>query len=362
MKKSLLLAGAALLFASCSKDPNLSSDYKSVKKGPEIPQITVEHSMLSFSSFDDYKNLRDELQASSLGYFEDYMSQHPGIDEAGLNNKIIADNFDPYKLLRNFEANYNYTSLRETTEQAIDNWLDDAADSDLDMGQNPDNHPVSGETERTLFNEYGELKIEDRIYVYQPGATYIVDNSDFSIIDQIRNGSYDWESSQDAHVQYIQDVPGSNCTANLDTKKTLNIIGGSIQIQWRLNTMVIASSQGGLGGGTVVFESGTTHRKISAFAKQPDGSWLRFYPMIERNGLETYSWYESDCDDANNQHLTNVGTSGTITTQSNFGVIVATSPYLNTAVTVRASTTENIGKYKWNSPFNGTYFFNTYMN
>lgn len=64
-----------------------------------------------------------------------------------------AAGFDEDNVLRNFEEDLAFCSLRRKIESLENDWLDQQGDGQWDINADPDNHFIDDETERTLLSQ-----------------------------------------------------------------------------------------------------------------------------------------------------------------------------------------------------------------
>ncbi|MBS4041666.1 MAG: hypothetical protein KGZ81_13845, partial [Flavobacteriales bacterium] len=103
-----------------------------------------------------------------------------------------AAGFDEDNVLRKFEEDLAFCSLRRKIESLENDWLDQQGDGQWDINADPDNHFIDDETERTLLSQNAEVIIgsKERGYVYykfidDEGNWIEVHNNDSQAILQV---------------------------------------------------------------------------------------------------------------------------------------------------------------------------------
>lgn len=103
--------------------------------------------------------------------------------------------FDEDNVLRKFEEDLAFCSLRRKIESLENDWLDQQGDGQWDINADPDSHFIDDETERTLLSQNAEVIIgnKERGYVYykfidDEGNWIEVHNNDSQAISQVSQG------------------------------------------------------------------------------------------------------------------------------------------------------------------------------
>lgn len=110
---------------------------------------------------------------------------------------VLADaaGFDEDNVLRKFEEDLEFCSLRRKIESLENDWLDQQGDGQWDINADPDNHFIDDETERAILSQNAEVIIGDEKngYVYykfvdDEGNWIEVHNNDSQAISQVSQG------------------------------------------------------------------------------------------------------------------------------------------------------------------------------
>lgn len=120
-----------------------------------------------FPTWDKYHETIDALDQMTEQYCDNFDSSVPnGISDEQYDALADAANFDEDDILRKFEEDLEFCSLRQKIEALENSWLEQQGDGDWDMDSDPDNHFIDDETERALLSQNVEVIIGDKIKGY----------------------------------------------------------------------------------------------------------------------------------------------------------------------------------------------------
>lgn len=212
MKKILLnfLILFGLVNVSCenadvSQEQNANSDVSLMQKQSsmfnyiESTQINngveCENNILIFPTWDKYWGTIDQLDVMIDADCDAFDANVPNnVTDDQYDALADAAGFDEDNVLRKFEEDLEFCSLRRKIESLENAWLELQGDGQWNADEDPDNHFIDDETERTLLSENAEVIIGDkkRGYTYykfidDEGNWIEVSNSDLNVISEIVN-------------------------------------------------------------------------------------------------------------------------------------------------------------------------------
>lgn len=210
MKKTFLTFSIliGLLIVSCEKadlsqEQNANNDSSLMQKQSsmfnyiESTQINngveCENNILIFPTWDKYWGTIDQLDVMIDSDCDAFDATVPNnVTDDQYDALADAVGFDEDNVLRKFEEDLEFCSLRRKIEGEEATWLDQQGDGQWDANADPDNHFIDDETERTLLSENAEVIIGDkkRGYTYykfvdDEGNWIEVSNADLNVISQI---------------------------------------------------------------------------------------------------------------------------------------------------------------------------------
>lgn len=212
MKKTFLTFSIlfGLLIVSCEKadlsqEQNANNDSSLMQKQSSmfnyIESIQInngvecENNILIFPTWDKYWGTIDQLDVMIDADCDSFDATVPNnITDDQYDALADAAGFDEDNVLRKFEEDLAFCSLRRKIESLENDWLDQQGDGQWNADEDPDNHFIDDETERTLLSENAEVIIGDkkRGYTYykfidDEGNWIEVNNSDLNVISEIAN-------------------------------------------------------------------------------------------------------------------------------------------------------------------------------
>lgn len=116
--------------------------------------------ILVIPSWNDYENIIDKLDDLVETYNNDFDNQTSLItDEDALSDYADNIGFDEDAPLTKFEAELKFCSLRKKLLNSETQWLSQQGDGDWNGDNDPDNHFIDDDTERSLLSENSEVII-----------------------------------------------------------------------------------------------------------------------------------------------------------------------------------------------------------
>lgn len=207
--KSIILLG--LVVISCdkgelSKEPknDITSFQKQSNLFNYIESTHIDNggsecanNILIFPTWDKYWETIDKLDQMIDNDCDAFDATVPnGISDDSYDALADAAGFDEDNVLRKFEQDLEFCSLRQKIETLENNWLDQQGDGVWDVNADPDNHFIDDETERALLSYDAEVIIGNKKdgFVYykflDDVGNYIeVHNGDSVAISQVSQGN-----------------------------------------------------------------------------------------------------------------------------------------------------------------------------
>ncbi|WP_293874437.1 hypothetical protein [Flavobacterium sp.] len=154
------------------------------------------NNILIFPTWDKYWETIDQLDQMIDNDCDAFDATVPnGISDDDYDALADAAGFDEDNVLRKFEEDLEFCSLRKKIESLENNWLDQQGDGEWDVNADPDNHFIDDETERALLSYDAEVIIGNKKdgFVYykflDDEGNYIeVHNGDNEAISQVSQG------------------------------------------------------------------------------------------------------------------------------------------------------------------------------
>lgn len=186
--------------------------------------VNCEGNILIFPSWAKYWETIEILDQMTENYCDDFDATVPNnISDDEYDTLADAASFDEDNILRKFESDLHFCSLRRKIESLETSWLDQQGDGQWDINADPDNHFIDDETERALLSEKAEVLIGDRKrgYIYYKflddvGNWIEVHNNDFTAISQVSQGNVPTNNPNVIVVTPKREGPsGSGCKDNI---------------------------------------------------------------------------------------------------------------------------------------------------
>lgn len=160
-------------------------------------EIGCENNILIFPSWQKYDETIDSLDDMIDAQCDEFDATVPAnITDDEYDALASAANFDEDNVLIKFEDDLAFCSLRCKISKEEDIWLENQGDGEWNPNEDPDNHFIDDETERTLLSERAEVLIGDKKngYTYykfldDSGNMISVINGDLVAMSQVSNGT-----------------------------------------------------------------------------------------------------------------------------------------------------------------------------
>lgn len=123
--------------------------------------IRLEGNMLAFTDVNHYRNTLECLTIAYEAYNDSLNGVYGHLTDE--QYEIVEERLglDEDKPLKDFETRFRFFSLRADIDAKERRWL---MSNELDMQNDPDDHPLLDDVERTLVNPAGLVKIGDQVY------------------------------------------------------------------------------------------------------------------------------------------------------------------------------------------------------
>lgn len=192
--------------ADLSQDENASSNNVTLQRQSSLFNyiestqinngVNCENNILIFPTWDKYWETIEQLDVMIDADCDAFDATVSGtITDDQYDALALAAGFDEDNVLRKFEDDLAFCSLRMKIETLENSWLDQQGDGAWDADADPDNHFIDDETERALLSQNAEVMIGDRKtgYVYykfldDEGNWIEVHNGDTNAMTQVSNG------------------------------------------------------------------------------------------------------------------------------------------------------------------------------
>jgi hypothetical protein len=209
----IAMAIGSIIMYSCSsentvsKEQNSKDNFSSLQKQSSIfgyvestqidNGVNCKNNILIFPTWDKYWETIEKLDLMIENDCDAFDATLPdNISEDEYNTLADAAGFDEDNILRKFEDDLDFCSLRQKIESLETEWLSQQGDGEWDANADPDNHFIDDETERSLLSCNAEVIIGNKRdgYVYykfidDEGNWIEVHNSDSNSISQVSQGN-----------------------------------------------------------------------------------------------------------------------------------------------------------------------------
>lgn len=155
-----------------------------------------ENNILIFPSWEKYHQTIDKLDELTENYCDTFDANIPAnISDDEYDALCESTGFDEDNILRQFEEDLGFCSLRQKIITAEDAWLDNQSETGPFIGNDPDDDFIDDESERALLNEGHEVIIGDRIkgyiiykFIDDLGNFYQINNMDLDVLQALNHG------------------------------------------------------------------------------------------------------------------------------------------------------------------------------
>lgn len=241
-------------------------------------QIQVENGLLVFPSMEVYETIVSELDIDCKNYNNAFVAEWGHLNEDAFNAKIEELGHNEDQPLADLENHFQFSSLRIKIENEENAWLNAGGE---DVANDPDNHFVIDETERTLFNEWVEIKIGTSLFKLEEFRCIEIVDGNYATLLAIRGGA----NPNDFPNVKIHRPDRAECDTqrrNWDFKTNGS---NDRRIKWVISHWTPFPSSG---------NSRRVMAKTKNYKKQ-GGSWKKFAVYCEAQGKGFISDVEGDC-------------------------------------------------------------------
>jgi hypothetical protein len=292
MKKlSLMMLSALFLLVACNKE-NQQESFRSITLNSQlndagknefynsvtIDGVTKFNDMLWFKDQESFLKAEEALrffQEQDIDIFnEKYIPLELGnLDDLNEVQLVeLSENlekiekeigFSEWGIYSQLEAKLNFISLRKTIEDKMNTFLEN---SNPDWDKNPENHFISTDALRTLFNQYGEVKIANSIFVVAENGTYEITNGDYETALQLRKSK---DISNFSEVKFLSDDMDdytgkiqSECLTNKEVFGYTPKPDNTRRIYWKLRH-------------NTTFWVKSVMAEVTHYSKKSNGNWTK---------------------------------------------------------------------------------------
>jgi hypothetical protein len=249
MKKYLIFSIFCLIFQSCNfediNEENEVDETKKTKKNlnnetlrqsnmfPYIESIHIDNGLenecknniLIFPTWSDFNNTVEMLDKMTEIHCDQFDATLPAdISEDLYNQKADDIGFDEDYIIKKFEDDLYFCSLRSKIDREETDWLDQQGDGEWDLESDPDNDFIDDETERALLSYGHEVIIGTRDKGYKiyklndaNGNFYEILNMDTNAISQINTGNTNLNNPN--VIKYIPSPKPETCKGKVFESK-----------------------------------------------------------------------------------------------------------------------------------------------
>lgn len=171
-----------------------SSMFDYIKSTNIANDTKCENTILIFPSWDKYWETIDKLDDMIENDCDSFDATVPAdITDDEYDSLADASGFDEDNTLRKFETDLAFCSLRSKIESLENDWLDKQGDGDWNINEDPDNHFIEDETERSLLSSNSEVIIgkskDEYVYYKRLDDFYWIEVQkwDIKAIEQVSN-------------------------------------------------------------------------------------------------------------------------------------------------------------------------------
>jgi hypothetical protein len=179
--------------------------------------------MLSFDSEAEFNATLDSLENALDTYQLNFKRDHETMAGDELNDYIEGQNIDLEQPLTDFEAQYNFVSLRNELNSQEVTWMNQANPIPEEC---PQFHSIVSQAERCLWNSNGELMVAGKIYKYNTEDTEMIriDDGNLNTLALINQGDQNVMSNPNVDVIQINQqstITSTSSTQCVGTSKNL---------------------------------------------------------------------------------------------------------------------------------------------
>jgi len=219
MKNKISFFGVLLLLSFVACEKQFDQSYYEHSTASDDNKIEVEHGMLVFSDTSHFIQMYNQLEIDNSIYLHNFYN----IIKSYKGDKAIEDfmtekGLSEYHILEEFEAKFNYTSLRQKIADEMDEYNKIRDPGDLNS---PEEAYISDEILQTLLNSNGEIKIGTSIYkIIGDNIVIKVLDNNYDIVNRITKYNYLDFKGTDNIIIYDNSPCKTTCKANVSNSIT----------------------------------------------------------------------------------------------------------------------------------------------
>jgi len=198
--------------------------------------------ILAFDDMETVEHTLKELEKQLDKYDEAFVAHNSGLDEEELYQIEQEIGYDENKPLTDFNNNLRFSSSNTAYLKAEALYLDQKTQNEED---DPDDHFIGEDVERTILNACNEVMIDDTIYKLTKDGYFEIDDGDFRMLAKLDDVDELDNDDLPDNVRYIQ---GDN--AKLDDIESLpdggnskSMTSNSFWSWWRCRTWRLRSGR-----------------------------------------------------------------------------------------------------------------------
>lgn len=203
-------------------------NYISSIKIDERQETECETDILIFPSWQKYNETIEKLDELTETYCDNFDATVPAnISDETYDALCDASGFDEDNVLRNFENDLAFCSLRKKIENDESIWLNAQGDGEWNTNEDPDNDFIDEESERALLSTGHEVIIGTRkdgykIYKFlnDSGSMIVINGLDLTTLVHINNGK---DPMSFSNVTLVNNTKPSSCKNKNDIRKYFTI-------------------------------------------------------------------------------------------------------------------------------------------
>ena len=223
----LILLTSIFIFSSCSDEVNFTEEQNSAQQDVKLitngNKSSNGNSMLHFSDIEAYKKTILKLEAQYEEYDDAFLEHWAQLNDEELDKKEDELGYTPQQPFIDFEKQFNgFKSLREVIDEKEKKWLNNET---LDEANDPYDHFVFDEEERTVLNKNAQVKIGKELYQMTMFGYIKITDGDFATLDLVLNN--DIRNLHLSNVVIVGSYDGTVDNSNTQSTTTTDGTSGS---------------------------------------------------------------------------------------------------------------------------------------
>ena len=189
----ILIAVSFVTLQSCEKKALTIEEGTEENTEYQLPDkivnnIQVVNGIMQFQSNDHINQVMNGLESEYERLINEFNENFKDLSEDEMQKVAEDIYFNPFIVFETFEQYFGFKSLRADIAEKEKIWLNNEV---LDMENNPNNHYIDGEGQRTVITPDGVLMIGNSIFIaMEHGTTYEIIDGSFETLEQIRNNNF----------------------------------------------------------------------------------------------------------------------------------------------------------------------------